>query len=111
MTIAELGAALNAIQGGPEFAHFAWSSAPAGDYGVYAEDDMPSFEANDRVAERTVHAYVNLFTRDDTWTVASKIEDCFADLQDVETFAWSVNTIQYEDKTKFIHIEWEVEFA
>lgn len=110
MTINDLGVRLNTIPG-LEFAHFAWSSAPTGDYGVYAEDDLPQFDANNRIAERTTHAYVNLYTRDDTWTVASHVEEVFSDLQDTETFAWSVNTIQYEDNTKFIHIEWEVEFA
>lgn len=109
MTILDLGERLNTT--GIEFAHFAWNPAPSGDYGTYAEDDMPSFEANNRVAERTTHAYVNLFTRDDTWSQASKVEEVFNDLQDEEVFAWSVNTIQYENDTKIIHVEWEVEFC
>lgn len=111
MTISELGSGLNAVKEGLQFAHFAWSSAPAGDYGIYAEDGKPQFDANNRYAEHTTHAYVHLFTRDDSGATAEMVEDYFTELQDEEVFVWTVNTIQYEDNTKFIHIEWEVEFA
>ncbi len=111
MTIQELGSRLNQAKDGLEFAHFAWSSAPAGDYGIYAEDGMPQFEANNRRVEHLVHAYVSLFTRDDSGQTQELIENLFDQLQDEEVFAWSVNTIQFENATKFIHIEWEVEFA
>lgn len=111
MTVAEFGAKLNGIKTGLEFAHFAWSSAPSGDYGIYAEDGMPQFNADDRRAEHLIHAYVSLYTRDDTGATQELVEDLFDQLQDEEVFAWSVNTIQYENQTKFIHIEWEVEFC
>lgn len=111
MTIQELGSGLNSIEEGLMFAHFAWSSAPAGDYGTYAEDSKPQFQADNRYGESLVHAYVNLYTRDDTGAKADLIEEFFQDLQEEEVFAWSINTIQYEDNTKFIHYEWEVEFC
>lgn len=111
MTIAELGSGLNAIKSGLKFAHYAWSSAPSGDYGVYAEDSKPQFEGNNRNIEQVTHGYVNLYTRDATGATEELVEDYFRNVQDRDVFAWQVNTIQYEDNTKFIHIEWEIEFA
>ena len=111
MTIAELGTGLNAVKEGLKFAHFAWSSAPSGDYGTYAEDSKPQFEGDDRNLEFLTHGYVNLFTRDDTGATEALVEDYFQKLQETEVFAWQVNTIQYENYSKFIHVEWEIEFA
>ena len=111
MTFADLGSGLNQVKQGLQFAHFAWSSAPSGDYGTYAEADLPQFVASNRNVENTTRGYVNLFTRDDSGATQKKVEDYFRDLQEKEVFAWGVNTIQYENTTKFIHIEWEVELA
>lgn len=111
MTMATLGEGLNSLKPTLKFAHYAWSSAPSGDYGVYAEDDRPQFVGDDRNLEHLTHGYVNLFTRDDSGATEALIEDYFTTLQETEVFAWQVNTIQYENMSKFIHIEWEVEFA
>lgn len=111
MTMEELGDGLNAVWTGLQFAHFAWSSAPQGDYGVYAEDSKPQFQGNNRNLEHLTHGYVNLYTRDDTGMTQERVERYFQSLQETEVFAWQVNTIQYENTSKFIHIEWEVEFA
>ena len=111
MTIAQLGAGLNSVETGLKFAHFAWASAPSGDYGTYAEDGKPQFEGNNRNLEHLTHGYVNLFTRDDTGATQDAIESYFSTLQETEVFAWQINTIQYENYSKFIHVEWEIEFA
>lgn len=111
MTVAQLGTGLNAVKSGLQFAHFAWSSAPQGDYGVYAEDSKPQFEGDNRNLEFLTHGYVNLYTRDDSGETQDLVEQYFQSLQETEVFAWQVNTIQYENTSKFIHIEWEVEFA
>lgn len=111
MTIQELGDGLNKIESGLSFAHYAWSSAPRGDYGTYEESDLNIFDADNRYAEETTVAYVNLFTRDATGQTRALVESFFKELQEEEVFAWSINTIQYENDTRFIHIEWEVEFC
>lgn len=111
MTIQELGSGLNALKNGLEFAHYAWSSAPSCDYGVYAEDSRPQFEGNNRNIEHLTHGYVNLFTRDESGASQELVENYFSQLQETEVFAWQVNTIQYENYSKFIHVEWEIEFA
>jgi len=111
MTFADLGTGLNGVKKDLKFAHYGWSSAPSGDYGVYSEDDRPQFIAGDRNVESSTHGYVSLFTRDDTGATQNLVETYFRGLQSTNVFCWTVNTIQYEDNTRFIHIEWEVELA
>lgn len=115
MTWTELGTKLKAITVSNHtlpFAHFAWSSAPSGDYGVYGEDlGTNQFDADDRYAERTIRGSVDWFTRTDDLTAFNAIESCFKNIQNEGKghFAWYLNTIQYEDDTHFIHYEWIVE--
>lgn len=118
MTFAQLGTKLNAITIGTgqsqrtlKFAHFAWQSAPAGDYGVYGEDGTNQFEASNRYAERVMTGSVDWYTRTDDLTAVNAIEDLFKSLQGENVFAWYLNTIQYEYKTNFLHYEWIVELG
>lgn len=121
MTWAELGVELNKLKiptglGGsyiePDFAHFSWASAPAGDYGVYAEESGRNiFTADDRNECRAMRGYVSWFTRTDSLTVPNAIEALFTSLQETCVLAWYLNTVQYEDDTHFLHYEWVVELA
>ena len=118
MTYAELGAALNNITVGTgasahklKFAHYAWASAPSGDYGVYGQDGTDQFQANNRFGEVAGTGWVDWYTRTDDEVAKNAIEDCFKTLQDTNTFAWYLNTIIYEDNTHFLHYEWIVEVA
>ena len=85
----ELKNALTAT--GYQFAHFGWSKAPAGDYGVHAE--------------RATECSVDYFTRDDTGTPKDAIETALA------PFAWYLNSIQFEEDTGYIHYEWVVQIC
>lgn len=89
---------------GYSFAHYAWSHAPSGDYGVYAEDAGADFEADGIHAEKALEVTVDYFTRDDSGTPQATIESA------LEAFnrPWYLNTIQYEDTTGYIHYEWIV---
>ena len=49
--------------------------------------------------------YVDLFTRDATDAPETAIEDAL----DGIPCAWYLNTVQYEDDTRYIHYEWVVE--
>lgn len=115
MTVQDLGDGLNglfALNPRIKFAHFSWDPAPVVDYGVYAEEDESVFRTNNRHSEKTTIVYVNLFTRDDSGITKDTVELYFKSLEESSvTFAWYLNTIQYEEETKFIHIEWVVEFA
>lgn len=84
------------------FAHFGWSKAPAGDYGVYAEDGSNDLEANNLHAERIIEGTVDYFTRDDTGAPKATIEAAL----EASGCAWRLESVQFEDDTGFIHFEW-----
>lgn len=86
---------------GYAFAHFGWSKQPSGDYGVYAEDGARDFEANGRHEEKGLTGTIDYFTRDDSGTPKTVIENAINGL-----FPWYLNSIQYENDTGFIHYEW-----
>ena len=89
---------------GYQFAHFAWSSAPDGDYGIYAEYSGADFIADDQHTERGTVCYVSYYTRDDSVTPRTTIENVFNSLG----IPWYLNTVQYENDTGYIHYEWEL---
>lgn len=100
-----LDALITALTGtGYRFEHYGWSKAPAGDYGVYAEDGGNDLEADGLHSEKALTGTVDFFTRDDSSTPRETIE---AALEGV--CAWSLNSIQFEPDTGFIHYEWVFE--
>lgn len=99
----DLKAALDAT--GYSFAHFGWSKAPDGDYGVYAEDSSNDLHADNRHAEHAVQGTVDYFTRDDSGAAKIVIE---AALESIPC-AYYLNSTQFEEDTGFIHYEWVFE--
>ena len=93
--------ALNAT--GYRFAHFGWSKAPEGDWGVYAEDGANDLASDDAHAERAIEGTVDYFTRDDSGAPQIVIE---AALDAVPSVAWRLNSVQFEQDTGYIHYEW-----
>jgi len=100
MTLNDLKTALDGT--GYKFAHHAWSKAPAGDYGVYAEEGANDLLANGEHIEKAINGYIDYFTRDDSLTPKRTIEAVLHELG----IPWSLNTISYEQDTGFIHYEW-----
>jgi len=96
----ELVTALNATE--LKFAHFGWSKAPKGDYGVYAEDGANDLVAGNVHSERVVEGTIDYFTRDASMAAKATIE---AALNGVPV-AWRLNSIQFENDTGYIHLEW-----
>lgn len=85
-----------------KFAHFGWSKAPQGDYGVYAEDGANDLVAGSVHSERVVEGTVDYFTRDAALackaTIETALNSCGA--------AWYLNSVQFESDTGYIHLEW-----
>ena len=116
---------------GYQFAHFGWSRAPKGDYGVYAEEGANDLIASGCHAERAVRLTVDYFTRAvdseasyntrspglyetvgdgvysrfDAHPAKTAIEAAF----DRCGCAWYLNSVQFEDDTGYVHFEWVVE--
>lgn len=86
---------------GFSFAHFGWSHAPSGDYGVWADDGANDLEADDVHAEHVIEGTIDYFTRDPSDTVKTTIESALDGV-----VAYYLNSIQFEDDTGFIHYEW-----
>lgn len=87
---------------GYSFAHFGWSKAPAGDYGVFAEDGANDLVANGRHAERVIQGTVDYYTRDDSGAPKTAIEAAL----EQSGAAWYLGSIQLESDTGYIHFEW-----
>lgn len=88
---------------GYQFAHFAWSHAPEGDYGTYGEDTGNEFKAGGIVAEQVMNGFVDYFTRDDSGAAQHDIQDAMTDAGIV----WHLDAVQYENDTGYIHYTWE----
>ena len=90
---------------GYQFAHFGWSKAPAGDYGVYAEDGANDLIAGNKHVEKVLQGTVDYYTRDDSGTPKTTIETAL----DSVPVAWYLNSVQFESDTGYIHYEWVFE--
>lgn len=86
---------------GFSFAHFGWSHAPKGDYGVWAEDGANDLEGNNLHIEKCSEGTIDYFTRDASGTPQTTIESAIDG-----KCAWYLNSVQYESDTGYIHYEW-----
>lgn len=84
------------------FKHFAWRSAPSGDYGVWAEESGADLIAGNRHIERATRGTIDYFTRNDSIAVRETIEAAL----NAAPITWSLNAILYEEDTGYIHYEW-----
>lgn len=111
---------------GYAFAHFGWSRAPKGDYGVYAEDGANDLIAGGVHAERAVEGTLDYFTRaiDDrvvlahdgvpyatqtglySWVESIPAKTAIENALTKSGCAWYLNSIQFEQDTGYVHIEW-----
>ena len=83
-----------------------WRSAPKGvkKYIIWAEDgEYNSFNADNRKQRQGLQGTVDYFTLDEYDAMIDKIQEC---LDGIENLSWVLNSVQYEDETKFIHYEW-----
>ena len=106
MSLLQVKTALDST--GLPFAHYAWASNAKErktDHGVYAEDGANDLYADDIHAEKAVQGTIDYFTRDDSGTPQTTIENALNNGQ----IAWYLNSLQFEEDTGFIHYEWVFE--
>lgn len=89
---------------GYAFAKWGWAKAPAGDYGVISMGDPDTFMADSRHAETAERLYVDYFTRTDGEAAREAIETAMKTMRSM----WWLESIQYEEETNFVHLEWVV---
>lgn len=85
-----------------DFALYAWDHAPTTDYGVVSLDSADDLLADNLHVEKGLNVFVDYFTRDATSTPKDTIETALA------PYAYSLNSVQFEDDTGYIHYEWRV---
>lgn len=72
-------------------------------YIVWAEEmEVASLEADNYKPGQTIEGSIDLFTKneDDAWIEA------VPDALNFARIGWELNSVQYEDETRFIHYEW-----
>lgn len=84
------------------FAEYAWSHAPADNYGVISIDGQNALRAGDATAEKVPEGTIDWFTRSPASTVPGEVES----LLDRLGASWYLNSAQYEDDTGLLHYEW-----
>ena len=89
------GASVLAVDPRPEAV---WSPT----YGVWAEDGANDLHADNAHAEKLAEGTVDWFTRDDAMPAKPIIEAALT----AAGCAWYLNSIQMEDDTGYIHLEW-----
>ena len=84
------------------FAAYAWSHAPADNYGVIAIDGQNALRAGDTTAEKVPEGTIDWFTRSPASTMPGQVES----LLDRLGASWYLNSVQYESDTGLLHYEW-----
>lgn len=84
------------------FADYAWSHAPADNYGVIAIDGQNALRAGDATAEKVSEGTIDWFTRNPASTMPGDVES----LLDRLGASWYQNSVQYESDTGLLHYEW-----
>ena len=104
MTLQSLKTLLLAI-GPPVFRYFA--TGQTGPDIVWAEDsEGDTVHADGRKAERAITGTIDYFTKTENDPVVKQIETA---LDSSDGLAWSLNSIQHERDTGYIHYEWVFE--
>ena len=89
---------------GYPFAHFGWSRAPEGTYGVWTEESGGDLLADNVHAERATRFSVDLYTRDGSSTPRDAVEAALNGLR----CAWKLDSVLYEADTGLVHYFWRV---
>lgn len=84
------------------FTAFAWSHAPADNYGVIAIDGQNALRAGNRLAEKIPEGTIDWYTRDPASAMPGEVEA----LLDRLGVSWYLNSVQYEEDTGLLHYEW-----
>ena len=84
------------------FADYAWSHAPADNYGVIAIDGQNALRAGNSTAEKVLEGTIDWFTRNPASSMPGEVES----LLDRLGASWYLNSVQYESDTGLLHYEW-----
>lgn len=70
-------------------------------YIVWAEDGQSgSLHGDDKMTEQVIQGTIDYFTKQEYDPNVKKIQEA------LQPISWRLNSVQYEEDTKFIHYEW-----
>ena len=85
------------------FVLMAWDHAPDDLYGVETLNDQTALSTDANAASETMlEGYIDVFTRTADYDEKQEVEDCLRGLG----IWFALESVQYEDDTKYIHLEW-----
>lgn len=91
---------------GPPVFHY-FTTGQTGSYIVWAEDsDGNALHADGEKVERAITGTIDFFTKTENDPVKQQIETA---LDRADGLAWSLNSVQFEHDTGYIHYEWVFE--
>jgi hypothetical protein len=100
MTLNDVRDALLTV-GVPVFHYTAFEQS--NEYIVWAEDNQAdSVWADGLMQEQSIEGTIDYFTKTENDPNVQKIQDALND----GSISWRLNSVQYEDDTKYIHYEW-----
>ena len=85
------------------FVFMAWDHAPDDLYGVVTLSDQTALSTDENAASETLpEGYIDVFTRSADLDEKQAVEDCLRGLG----IWFALESVQYEDDTRYIHFEW-----
>ena len=106
MSMAQLLAALNSLEKGPQFVAWAWDAPPEADaWGTVAPDGARADWAGSRMEDQSITGTVDLFCRGN---IADYVDAVQAVLQG-SGMAWRLGDFLYDSSVRAAHIVWDVE--
>ena len=104
MTLVEVKNLFVSILPSATFHYQAWSKP--NQYIVWAEDGQTDgLYADDKTQDQVIEGTIDLFTK----TEYDPIADTIQEIMNNADMTWRLNSVQYEEDTKYIHHEWVFE--
>lgn len=104
-TLKSIRDALNGTSASGSVYHFNRPTNQPTHFVVWQEDsEIGSFHADNRKAEQQISGTVDCFTQIEYDPLLDEIQEA---LDATENVAWMLESVQYEDETKYIHYEWQ----
>ncbi len=93
---------------GPPVFHY-FTDKQKANYIVWAEDgEGDSLHADGKKVEKVLTGTIDYFTKNENDPIVQIIE---ATLDSADDFVWSLNSVQHEQDTGYIHYEWAWEMV
>lgn len=89
--------------------HYTRPQKTRGPFAVWQEDgEDTSLESDNHKGEQAITGTLDYFTKEEGDEMVDAIQE---KLNEIETFRWELESVQYEEETELIHYEWRWSIA